>query len=233
MALPQINTARYEVFVPGLNKEVKFRPYLVKEEKVLMLALESGDQKQIINAVKNVIEACTDDVEVDKLAIFDVELLFLHLRSKSVGEGINVSVKCTECSTENPVEVNIDEIEIPEITDDRTVMITDNVGLTMRYPSFRDVQKFKPEELEKVDGIMELLSLCIENIFDDDNVHEASDLSKKELDDFVGQLSNVQFAKVSTFFEGMPALKHTLEFECQHCKAKNSHELRGIQSFFT
>ena len=235
MALPQLNTARYQVFVPGLGKEVSFRPYLVKEEKILMLAMESNDQKQILSAVTDVIKACVlDDINVDNLAVFDIELLFINLRQKSVGEGITVSMNCTECETQNQVDVDLDELEIPTISDDdKIIMLTDNVGVTMRYPSFKDVKKFKPQELEKIDGVMSLLKECIVNIFDAEDVHDTRDISKKELSDFVDGMNNSQFQKLSSFFEGMPSLKTVLKFKCTNCGHENVHEVRGLQNFFT
>lgn len=235
MALPQLNTATYNVYVPGLGKDVSFRPYLVKEEKILMLAMESNDQKMILKAVKDIIEACVmDDINVDNLAVFDVEILFINLRQKSVGEGIDVNIKCEECDTENPVELDLDKMDVPDVNqDDLIVMLTDDVGLQMRYPSFKDIQKYKPEELEKIDGIMSLLQECIVTIFDNDELHETDKLSSKELEDFINGMNSEQFAKLGGFFNDMPAVKTKLEFKCAHCGAENSHELRGIQSFFT
>jgi hypothetical protein len=152
MALPQVNSSKYTVFVPGLGKEVNFRPYLVKEEKILMMAMESNDQKQILGAIKDVIEACVfDNISVNKLAVFDLEVLFLHLRAKSVGERINVNVKCKseDCKAETPVEIDLDDIKTPEINpEDKVIMLSEDIGLTLRYPSFEDIQRFDPEYLE-------------------------------------------------------------------------------------
>ena len=235
MALPQVNSSRYSVFVPGLDKEVEFRPYLVKEEKILMVAMESNNQKQILGAIKDVIEACVfDNINVNKLAVFDLEVLFLHLRAKSVGERISVNVKCQnpECGAESPVEVDLDDIKSPEISDDdRIVMLSEEIGITLRYPSFEDIQKFDPEYLEKIDGIMELLVLCIENIFDTEEVYE--DSTDKEKMEFIENLNSDQFQNISAFFDGMPSLKHVLKFTCSQCEHKNEVELKGIQSFFT
>ena len=235
MALPQINSSRYTVFVPGLNKEVEFRPYLVKEEKILMVAMESNDQKQILGAIKDVIQACVfDSINVNNLAVFDLEVLFLHLRAKSVGEKINVNVKCQdeECQLESPIEINLDDIKAPVIEkDDNVVMLSDDIGMTLRYPSFEDIQRFDPEYLEKIDGIMELLVLCIENIFDTEEVYENS--SDKEKMEFIENLNTDQFQTISKFFDSMPSLKHDIEFTCVKCEKENKVELKGIQSFFT
>ena len=235
MALPQLNTSRYNVYVPGLGKEVSFRPYLVKEEKILMIAMESNDQKQILGAITDIIKSCVfDDINVDNLAVFDVELLFIHLRQKSVGEGINVSLKCSECDTSNQADVDLDLIEVPVITDDdKTVMLNDDVGVTMRYPSFKDIKKFKPEELEKAEGIIALMKECIVNIFDGENIHEKSDITKKELDDFIDGMNSTQFTTLAGFFNEMPTLKTDLSFTCTNCGHENVHEVRGLQNFFT
>tara|TARA_B100000575_G_C23072602_1_gene617884 strand:- start:442 stop:1149 length:708 start_codon:yes stop_codon:yes gene_type:complete len=235
MALPQVNSSRYSVFVPGLNKEVEFRPYLVKEEKILMMAMESSDQKQILGAIKDVIEACVfDNINVNNLAVFDLEILFLHLRAKSVGERINVNMKCQgkDCGVETPIEIDLEDIKAPSIEpEDKIVMLSDEIGMTLRYPSFKDIQKFDPEYLEKIDGIMELLVLCIENIFDTEEVYENS--TNKEKMEFIENLNTDQFQTISKFFDGMPSLKHDVEFTCIKCEKENKVELRGIQSFFT
>ena len=200
-----------------------------------MVAMESNDQKQILGAIKNVIEACVfEDIDVNKLAVFDLEVLFLHLRAKSVGERISVNVKCQakECGFESPVEIDLDDIKSPEISDDdKIVMLSEDIGLTLRYPSFEDIQKFDPEYLEKIDGIMELLVLCIDNIFDTEEVYE--DSSDKEKMEFIENLNTDQFQSISSFFDGMPSLKHDIKFTCVKCEHENKVELKGIQSFFT
>ena len=235
MALPKLNSVKYDLYLPGLGKTVQFRPYLVKEEKILMMALESQDQKQILNAVVDIIDACVyDDINVKKLAVFDVELLFITLRSKSVGEGVEVNMKCSECETENPVSIALDEINVPEVdNDNKTVMITDNVGITLRFPSFQDVQKQKPEEMDTMEGILKLLAACIETIFDAEEVHDTKDLKQSEVLEFIEQMNNTQFQLISSFFNDMPSLKSLVKFKCVNCKHDNEVELRGIQSFFT
>ena len=199
-----------------------------------MIAMESNNQKQILGAIKDVIDACVfDDIDVNKLAVFDLEVLFLHLRAKSVGERISINVKCqdTECNFQSPVEVDLDDIKSPKITsDDEVVMLSEDIGLTLRYPSFEDIQRFDPEYLEKIDGIMELLVLCIDNIFDTEEVYE--DSSDKEKMEFIENLNTDQFQSISSFFDSMPSLKHDLEFTCAKCEKENKVELKGIQSFF-
>jgi hypothetical protein len=235
MALPILNTAKYETTIPSTGRAVEYRPYLVKEEKILMIALESQDQKAIIRAVKDVIESCVfGDIDVNNLAIFDVESLFLALRSKSVGEGVDVNIKCEKCDGENQHTVNLQEIAVPEVGEqDKNIMITEDVGVSMRYPSFLDMENVDEDELQKVSGVMKLITSCIDSVYDKDSIYKASDQTEKELVDFVDSLNSEQFQKMSDWFEAMPTLKHTIEFNCITCKEGNVQELRGLQSFFT
>ena len=172
MALPQLNNARYEVVIPSTGQTVTYRPYLVKEEKVLMMAMESNDSKMIMNATSDVIKACVfEDLNLDKLAMFDIETLFIALRSKSVGESIDLAVKCEECDGRNDVQISFDDIKAPEISEDNNIiMVTDSVGITLRYPSFKDISSIKPGSEESIDGALDLVVKCIDNIFDDNGV---------------------------------------------------------------
>ena len=235
MALPKLNTARYETTVPSTGRTVEYRPYLVKEEKILMIALESQNQNAVLRAVKDVIESCVfDDINVNNLAIFDVESLFISLRAKSVGEGVEVNVKCEECDGENQHKVDLEEIAIPEIKDqEKNIMLTGDVGVTMRYPSFEDMENIEGEGLQSVEGIMNLISNCVDSVYDKDSVYKGSDQSENEMTEFVESLNSEQFQKLSDWFEGMPAISHTIKFDCISCKAHNEQELRGLQSFFT
>ena len=235
MALPQLNNARYEVTIPSTGQTVTYRPYLVKEEKILMMAMESNDSKMIMKATGDVIKACVyEDIDVDKLAMFDVETLFLTLRSKSVGESIDLNIKCDKCDSRNDVQISFDDIKQPVVNDEkRVIMVTDDVGITLRYPSFKDVSLIKPGDDESIEGAMNLVVQCIDNIFDDDGVYDAKNETKKSLTDFVESLNNAQFIKLSEFFQDTPSLSYDMTFECVSCKHKNVQELRGLQSFFT
>ena len=235
MALPKVNTATYETKIPSTGRAVKYRPYLVKEEKILMIALESQDQKAILGAVKDVIESCVfDDIDVNNLAIFDVESLFLALRSKSVGEAVEVNVKCEKCEGANQYSVDLQEISIPEVGEDnKNIMLTDNVGVTMKYPSFEDMERVSDEELQTIVGVMKLVTNCIDSIYDEESVHKGSDQTEEELTEFVDSLNSDQFQKMADWFENMPSISHTIAYDCITCKAHNEQELRGLQSFFT
>jgi len=234
MALPQLNSARYDTVIPSTGKSITYRPYLVKEEKVLMLAMESNDQKQIMRAVKDVINSCVfDDINVDELALFDIESLFLALRSKSVGEKIDLNVKCEKCETLNDVHVDLESINVPVVQEDtRTVLLTDTIGVTLKYPSFDAIQKIG-DDVENVDGAFKMIQSCIDTIFDEDSVHDAKNETSKNLQEFLESLNSEQFQKLVAFFETMPAITYDLEFDCVSCKEHNHTELRGLQSFFT
>lgn len=232
MALPQLNTAKYTTTIPSLDKEVTFRPYLVKEEKILMIAMESQDNKQIIRAIKDVIKACVfDDINVEKLAMFDIEAIFLALRSKSVGEKVDVRLKCSKCEQLTDVNIDLDEITLPTGSIDPIIKLTDDVGVTMRYPSINDVEGM--DQQGGVEEMMKIISVCIENIFDADNVYSSGSFSDKELNDFIDGLNSSQFQKISKFFEDLPAITHNVKFNCVSCNEKNDVELKGIASFFT
>ncbi len=235
MALPKINNMKYDTVVPSTGKTVQFRPYLVKEEKILMMAMESNDSKQIMQATKDVIKSCVyDDINVDELAMFDIESLFLALRAKSVGERIDLKVKCENCGHMNDVQIDFDDIDIPVIDDDKKmIMLTDDVGITLRYPSYADVSKIKPGSEDSVETAFDMIMACIETIFDADAVHNAKTEGKKAVREFIESLNSAQFAKISQFFENMPAISHKLEFKCANCDTGNVQNLRGIQSFFT
>ena len=233
MALPVIDTPKYSVKVPSTGKAVQYRPYLVKEEKILMMALESENQEQILGAVKDIIQACTyDKVKVDDLAPFDLEYLFLKLRSKSVGETSRVGIKCKSCDHSNEVEIPIDSVEVNmEDLPSPTIMLTDKVGIVLRYPTVKDIEKLAVMK-DGMGQIMRTITMCIENIFDDDKVYPAKDSTPKELEAFIDSLNSEQFKKIQEFFEKMPALSHDVRFTCSECGTTNEFALKGLANFF-
>tara|TARA_R110000796_G_scaffold31104_6_gene82747 strand:+ start:4928 stop:5635 length:708 start_codon:yes stop_codon:yes gene_type:complete len=234
MALPIVTSIKYETVIPSMNKTVEFRPYVVKEEKILMIAMESKDQAQIVMALKDVIGACvSQSIDTSKLTMFDIESLFLRLRSKSVGENVEVTLKCTECSHPHPIDINLDEVKVPEVFEaNKTISINDQIGIVMRYPSIDDMKQYSEEQLGSVDGIMSLMVDCIVTIFDADNVYNTADEPRKNIVDFIESLSSGQFGKIAKFFSEMPGLVHVIDFNCKKCSTDNTLELKGIQSFF-
>ena len=171
MALPIVSSSRYSTQVPSLGTTVEYRPYVVKEEKILMIAMESKNQKQIIRAIKDVITACVfDNIDASKLTSLDIEVLFLKLRGKSVGERADLRFKCGTCEAMTDVSINLEDVAVPELdVKSRTIMIDNKVGVVVRYPSITDMEKYTDKQLSSVDGVMSLITDCIESIFDDDS----------------------------------------------------------------
>lgn len=201
-----------------------------------MLAMESKDQQHIIKAIKDVIRNCVfDDIDVDKLAMFDLEYLFLQLRAKSVGESTSLKIKCQaeECEVQTEVDINLSEIKAPELTGNNIIELTRNIGITLRYPTIKDVEKLKEKDLKSMDGLVKLVMQLIDTIYDEDNVYDATKESAKDLQEFIDGFNNEQFMKVASFFEKMPSLEHHLEFKCNSCGHANDIELKGLQSFFS
>ena len=223
MALPELNTSRYKVDIPSTGQTVTYRPYLVKEEKVLMMAMESGDNKVIMQATIEIIKSCVyDDVDIDSLAMFDIETLFLALRSKSVGEKVDLNVKCEECGEGNEVQVDFDDINAPIVShDNKQMMLTEDVGVVLKYPSVKEIEKLTDVGDESIDSAMKMIAACIDSIFDADNVYPASEETPKALNDFVESLNNEQFIKLSEFFTNIPALNSMIEFDCKKCNTPN------------
>lgn len=233
MALPKISVPTYSINMPSTGKTLKMRPYLVKEEKVLMIALESSDPGQIAEAVRNVIGSCYSIDNIDELTTFDIEYLFLQLRGKSVGEDMELQLKCEHCETLNPLVINVSDIKVSNINDNNIVMITDDVGLKMKWPSVKTFGALNIEKLNSVEGLMDLIIECVDSIFDADAVYDRNEMSKDELTDFIDNLNSGQFKKVQAFFQDIPAVEHTAKMKCNNCSKDNDIELRGLQSFFS
>ena len=229
MPLPKLNTPVYEAILPSTEKVIKFRPFLVKEEKVLLTAMEDGSQTALMNAIKTIIKNCIQDkVNVDRLPLFDIEYLFLKLRSKSVGEISEIGLKCTdtECGGVNQISINMDEIEVykPE-GHNRKIMISDEVGVMMSYPVI------KTAGITEEDG-MAIVKDCIEMIFTEEETHERDSFTSKELDEFIDSMDTKQFAKIKEFFDTMPKLQHTINYKCEKCGEDKEITLQGLDSFF-
>ncbi len=238
MPLPKIATPSYELVIPSTEKKIKFRPFLVKEEKVLILAMESQDSKQIANAVKDVIKSCilTRGVKVESLSTFDIEYIFLNIRGKSVGEEVEVMVTCPDDGTTKvPATINLDDIQIlKNDKHSRDIKLDDEYILRMRYPSLSEFIKtnFNSNEDISVDDTFELISSCIEQVFSEEESWAGSDCTKKELTEFVEQLNTKQFKEVENFFDTMPKLSHTVKVINPNTNVENEVVLEGLQSFF-
>jgi len=238
MPLPKIATPTYELELPSTGKTIKYRPFLVKEEKLLVLALESDNPKEITNAIKAVLKDCiqTRGVKVESLPTFDIEFLFLNIRGKSVGEDIEVSVLCPDDGeTYSEIEINIDDIKVVKQKDHTNqIKIDDTLMMEMRYPSLDQFIKsnFEFSEDSKVDQSFELISSCIDKVYSVDEAWTTDDFTKKEITDFLEQMNSQQFKEIERFFSTMPKLSHEIEVVNPKTKKKGTVVLEGLASFF-
>ena len=238
MPLPKIATPTYELVLPSSDRKIKYRPFLVKEEKILIIAMESEDQKQITNAIKSVINNCilTRGIKVDKLSTFDIEYLFLNIRGKSVGENVEVMVTCPDDNeTQVPVMIPLDEIKIQkDPKHQKDIKLDDDLIMRMRYPSLNEFIKTNFDQVEKmkVDDTFELISSCIDQVYSEEETWSHQECTKKELSDFIESLNSNQFKMVEKFFETMPKLSHTVKVTNPNTKVDSEIKLEGLQSFF-
>ena len=236
MPLPTNVTPSYELNLPSSGKKIKYRPFLVKEEKILILAIESGSIKDISRAIKDVLKNCilTKGVKIDELPTFDIEYLFLNIRSRSIGESIDLVITCPD---DNETKVNkqiyIDEIEVKTNEDHNPdIKLDDTYTMRLKYPS---LDQFIDENFnfdEGKDNSFDIISSCIDMVFSDEEAWEAKDCTKKELLEFVERLNSSQFKEVEKFFDTMPRISHDIEVENPNTKVKSTVKLEGLASFF-
>ena len=238
MPLPKIATPTYELELPSTGKTIQYRPFLVKEEKLLVLALESEDTKQITTAIKTVIKACikTRGVKVEALPTFDIEYLFLNIRGKSVGEDLDVNVVCPDDKeTEVKVNINLDDIKCIKNPDHiNKIKLDDSLMMEMKYPSLDEFIKsnFDLEEKNQMDQSFDLLARCIDKIYSEEEVWASEDCTKKEMSEFLESMNSSQFKEIETFFETMPKLSHTLKVTNPKTNVESEVVLEGLASFF-
>ena len=236
MPLPQIATPTYELVLPSTGKKIKYRPFLVKEEKILILAIESGGMKEITMAIKDVLKNCvlTRGVKIDELPTFDIEYLFLNIRARSIGESIDLVITCPDDGkTKVTTKIYIDEIEVKKSKDHtKDIKIDDTYTMRLKYPS---LDQFVDENFnfeKETDNTFSLVASCIEMIFSKDEAWEGKDSTHEELVGFLEQLNSTQFKEVQKFFETMPKLSHDIEVENPETKVKSTVTLEGLASFF-
>jgi hypothetical protein len=238
MPLPKISTPTYELELPSTGQTIYFRPFLVKEEKVLVLALETEQTKDITNAIKSVIKNCiqTKGVKVESLPTFDIEYLFLNIRGKSVGEDIEVNLICPDDGeTSVPVKINIDDIKVKKSDDHSTqIKIDDNITMEMRYPSLDQFVKsnFDFSENTEMDQSFDLIASCIDKIYTEEEVWSSADVTKKEIIEFLEQMNTQQFKQVERFFETMPKLYHEVTLTNPNTGVESTVKLEGLANFF-
>ena len=238
MPLPKIATPTYELELPSTGQSINYRPFLVKEEKLLVLALETEDTKQITTAIKNVLKNCvlTKGIKVDQLPTFDIEFLFLNIRGKSVGEEIEVNIICPDDEeTQVPVTIDLDDIKVQK-NDDHTnqIKLDKDLMMELKYPSLEQFIKnnFDFDDANAMDQSFDLIATCIDKIFTADEVWAAADCTKKEIKEFLEQMNSSQFKEIETFFETMPKLSHKVKVTNPKTKVKSDVVLEGLASFF-
>jgi hypothetical protein len=239
MPLPKISTPTYELELPSTGQTIKFRPFLVKEEKLLVLALETEDTKQITNGIKTVIKNCieTKGIKVEALPTFDIEYLFLNIRGKSVGEDVEVNIICPDDGeTTVSVKINIDEIKVQKNDNHSTkVKIDDEIMMEMKYPSLEQFIKsnFDFNDNNAIEQSFDLISSCIDKIYTEEEVWTSSDVTKKEINDFLETMNSSQFKSIEKFFETMPKLSHKIKVKNPNTKVESEVVLEGLSSFFS
>lgn len=242
MSLPKISVPIYEVTLPIENKTYRFRPFLVKEEKLLLMAMEAIDEKSTIDAIKQIVNnCCLEEFDVDKMAITDLEFFFLNLRARSIGEIITLEYKCNnkikngkkQENCNNVVKLNINILDIkPTFNESHTnkIELNENMGIIMKYPTFKTLEF--TEAKTEIEMLMDMIINCIDYIYDADNIYYAKDLTKEELFEFVENLTRIQFEKIQEFFNTLPIIKETLYFKCNKCGYEENITVEGIQNFF-
>ena len=233
MALPQLNTATYELELPSTGETIKYRPFLVKEQKILMLAQESEDNKEIERAFADIISSCTfEKLSPYEMPLFDIEYVFLKLRGKSVGEKVTLSVLCPDDEkTRVDVDINLEDVGVL-MNDDHTneVELTKDIKIVMKYPTLSDMTGFSGEG--KVLSIFEMIKNCVHEIHSGDEIYNAIDISSKELDEFIGNMSTQNFEELGKFFETMPKLQHVIKVKNPKTKKTREITIEGMESFF-
>ena len=237
MALPKLETPTYETTIPSTGKVIEYRPFLVKEEKILMMAQESQDATQSINALKRIIKSCTfDKVNPNELTTYDAEYLFLQLRIKSVGETANFQLPCKGCDILQEVSVDLTEVEInkPDVPPIKNIKLTDSVGITLKELSLKDAVGMTKED---ADDISSMLAMVVDTIYDEDKVYNSDSVSKQELKDFVDQLNHQQLEQIQTFIAAQPAIEKEITYTCKNKKdgcdgCKTTVKMKGLADFF-
>jgi hypothetical protein len=235
MPLPKLVSPTYELKLPSTDQVIKFRPFLVKEEKILLIAMESEDEKQITTAIKTILKNCVlSKIKIDDLALFDIEYLFLNVRGKSVGEEISLRLLCPDDQESYAdVSINIEDIKIQKSEEhDRNIKLNDSIGMVMKYPNLDMFVKNNFGTGSQVDDVFEIASTCIEQIFEGEEVFEVKNFSKKEVMDFLDSLNTEQFLMIQKFFETMPKLKHTVQVTNPNTGVISDVEIEGLANFF-
>lgn len=237
MALPVMSTPTYELTVPSLKKKVKYRPFLVKEEKALLIAQQSEDATVMLNTIKDIISSCTNGkLNVEDLAVFDIEYIFCQLRAKSVGEISELIFNCLECNdpkAKMKVTIDLTQLNVEFDPDHKkNIDLFNDVGVVMKYPSLDMLNAIKDVKEESVEAVFDVIIASIDHIYAGEEIYAAKEQSKEELTRFLDNLTQDQFKKIQKFFDTMPKLEKKIEFDCPVCSYHHNHTIRGIENFF-
>ena len=233
MPLPVLSTPTYELTIPSSGQTVQYRPFLVKEEKILLMANEGGEATEIVRAMKQIIGNCIQNgYNTDNMPLFDVEYIFLKLRSKSVNEFSEVGFRCPECDEVNRIQIDLSSVEIStNDTHSNKIELTNDIGLIMKYPQLDSINMNDLQSTD-VDTIFNVVSSCIDSIYQGEEIHDSGDYTREEISEFINNLTQEQFLKIQQFFDTMPKLSHTVPYTCNKCEYDEPLVLEGLQNFF-
>jgi phage FluMu protein Com len=234
MSLPIITSPKYALEIPSTGAVIEYRPFLVKEEKVLLIAQESQEQAQIMTAIKDVVRSCTyGKVDPDTLASYDLEYIFIKLRAKSVGEISTIGIKCNECETVNNIDVDLDKVTVTSKLPPAKIQLTDDIGVSMKPMNMKDLSRIASRKnATAADQMIDSVIACIDHIYNDTTIYLRENSTREELESFIGSLNRSQMQKIESFIMNLPKVEHTVTFKCNKCKCDNTHTISGVQSFF-
>jgi hypothetical protein len=229
--LPKIETPKLDLELPVTGKKIKFRPFLVKEQKVLLQALEMGDDEQLNNAIEDIARSCTfGEINIDELPLADVEFLILNLRAKSVGESVELSFKCNECGVKNPVDLQLSTVTVVKEQMDEKIMINDDVGVLMKIATYKDIKEASEEKMD-IDKGYKLILASIDKVFDKNQIYSRNDFTEVDLYEFLESLPTEAFNKIEDYVGNQPQLKKDINIKCISCGAESEVKLEGLSDF--
>tara|TARA_R110000824_G_scaffold49838_12_gene139695 strand:- start:974 stop:1708 length:735 start_codon:yes stop_codon:yes gene_type:complete len=243
MPLPSMTVPTYDFELPSTGEKINYRPFLVKEQKLMLIAQEGGDEKEALEAIKQILENCclNPDIKINELPLFDIEFFFLQLRSKSVGEKVQLYFRHQLCpkndgqpsNTQTEIEVDLNEVKVQtDPSHNKKIDLNDGVGMIMKYPKVDSLANIDFKNQDNLDGIIKFIGNCIEKIYDKNEMYTQQDYTPEELNEFITNLTEDQFNKIQNFFDTSPKIKHLVNFKCADCGIEDKLEVEGIQSFF-
>lgn len=230
--LPKLSVPKYKIKIPSTSEEIEFRPFLVKEEKILIIAMEQGEDKDKLNAIQEIVSECTfGKVSGDETPLFDIEYLFLNLRAKSKGEIVNVSYKCPECGEATEFEIDLTKIQCKKPKkNSNKVLLDGDIGIAFKYPSIKSLENVNTQEKD-TNQIFSMITNSIDYIYDKEQIYKSTDHTEEQLNEFIEELSHENFQKVQKFFEEIPKVNYKLDFKCSHCSFEKEMMVEGLQNF--